>query len=100
MVPPVVIVIRAILSGFPGPPMQSASHSSAETLQGLSTLLSLDGYLELVDWSARILREERRGAIDEKLRPILDRLQIDPRHWLYFNKTSKAASSPWWARHT
>ncbi|MBB3060488.1 hypothetical protein [Microbulbifer rhizosphaerae] len=48
--------------------------------------LSLDGYLELVDWSGRILREGKRGAIDEKLPPILDRLQIDPQHWLYLNR--------------
>lgn len=46
----------------------------------------LQDYLELVDWSGRILREEKRGAIDGNLPPILDRLQIDPRHWLYLNK--------------
>ncbi|MCX2781363.1 hypothetical protein OQJ63_16840, partial [Microbulbifer thermotolerans] len=39
-------------------------------------------YLELVDWSGRCLREDKRGAIDEQLPPILERLQIDPRHWL------------------
>ncbi|WP_308365249.1 MULTISPECIES: transposase [unclassified Microbulbifer] len=48
--------------------------------------LPLDGYLELVDWSGRILREGKRGAIDERLPPILDRLQIDPQHWLYLNR--------------
>ncbi len=48
--------------------------------------LPLDGYLELVDWSGRILREGKRGAIDEKLPPIFDRLQIDPKHWLYLNR--------------
>jgi len=48
--------------------------------------LSLDSYLELVEWSGRILREGKRGAIDEKLPPILDRLQIDPHHWLYLSK--------------
>ncbi|WP_323055069.1 transposase [Microbulbifer thermotolerans] len=46
----------------------------------------LQDYLELVDWSGRCLREDKRGAIDEQLPPILDRLQIDPRHWLYLNR--------------
>jgi REP element-mobilizing transposase RayT len=46
----------------------------------------LSDYLELVDWSGRCLREDKRGAIDGKLPPILERLQIDPRHWLYLNR--------------
>ncbi|WKT61907.1 hypothetical protein Q2E61_06840 [Microbulbifer thermotolerans] len=45
----------------------------------------LRDYLELVDWSGRCLREDKRGAIDNQLPPILERLQIDPRHWLYLN---------------
>ncbi|MFV8781677.1 hypothetical protein ACNKU7_04565 [Microbulbifer sp. SA54] len=46
----------------------------------------LQDYLELVDWSGRCLREGKRGAIDGQLPPILERLQIDPRHWLYLNR--------------
>ncbi|WP_237057155.1 transposase [Microbulbifer sediminum] len=46
----------------------------------------LSDYLELVDWSGRSLREDKRGAVDGKLPPILERLQIDPRHWLYLNR--------------
>ncbi|MCX2796485.1 transposase [Microbulbifer thermotolerans] len=46
----------------------------------------LQDYLELVDWSGRCLREDKRGAIDEQLPPILERLQIDPRYWLYLNR--------------
>lgn len=46
----------------------------------------LQGYLELVDWSGRILRSDKRGAIPGQLPPILERLQIDPRHWLYLSK--------------
>ncbi|MCW8128529.1 hypothetical protein [Microbulbifer halophilus] len=46
----------------------------------------LQDYLDLVDWSGRCLHEGKRGAIDKKLPPILERLQIDPRHWLYLNK--------------
>lgn len=40
-------------------------------------------YLELVDWTGRALREDKRGAIGHDLPPVLERLQIDPRYWLY-----------------
>ena len=43
-------------------------------------------YLELVDRTGRIIREDKRGAIDSHLPPILDRLNIDPKHWLYLTK--------------
>ncbi|MBN8432169.1 hypothetical protein JF535_15055 [Microbulbifer salipaludis] len=43
-------------------------------------------YIELVDWSGRCLRDDKRGAIKKQLPPILERLQIAPRHWAYMNK--------------
>ena len=43
----------------------------------------LTDYLELVDWSGRILREDKRGAIPEHLPPILQRLNMDATQWLY-----------------
>ena len=46
----------------------------------------LTDYLELVDWTGRILREDKRGAIHHALPPILERLQIDPKHWMYLSK--------------
>ena len=46
----------------------------------------LADYLELVDWTGRIIREDKRGAIAEGLPPILERLQIDPRYWLYMTQ--------------
>ena len=46
----------------------------------------LTDYLELVDWTGRILREDKRGAIDETLPPILERLNIEPKHWVYLTK--------------
>ena len=42
----------------------------------------LTDYLELLDWTGRILVEGKRGAISRALPPILERLQIDPRNWL------------------
>ena len=44
--------------------------------------LKLDEYLELVEWSGRMLREDKRGKIPQHLAPILQRLQIDRENWL------------------
>ncbi len=41
----------------------------------------LSDYLELVDWSARIIREDKRGYMDNTLPPILNRLNIEPETW-------------------
>ena len=39
-------------------------------------------YLELVDWSGRAIREDKRGSIPESTPPILQRLDISPKHWV------------------
>jgi REP element-mobilizing transposase RayT len=46
----------------------------------------LNDYLELVDWTGRQLRDGKRGAIPQTLPPILERLAIEPRHWLYMSR--------------
>jgi len=46
----------------------------------------LTDYLALVDWTGRIIRENKRGAINQSLPSILERLNIDPGHWLYLSK--------------
>ena len=43
---------------------------------------SLSSYLELVDWSGRIVRRNKRGYISADIPPILERLHIDPDEWL------------------
>ncbi len=43
---------------------------------------SLHDYLRLVDWTGRIIREDKRGAIDHHTLPILERLAVDPQQWL------------------
>ncbi len=45
-------------------------------------LFSLDDYLELVDTTGRIIREDKRGAIPLHLPLILDRLDIDRKTWI------------------
>ncbi|WHI47294.1 hypothetical protein [Microbulbifer sp. VAAF005] len=46
----------------------------------------LDHYLELVDWSGQHLDPRKRSAISENAPPILERLGIPPKHWLYLNR--------------
>jgi hypothetical protein len=45
----------------------------------------LTDYLELVDWTGRQIREDKRGAIPDNIPPLLQRLQIDPHHWQYLS---------------
>lgn len=40
-----------------------------------------EDYLALVDWSGRVIRDDKRGAIDARLPPIVQRLGIDPGAW-------------------
>ena len=43
----------------------------------------LADYIELVDLTGRSIQANKRGAIDNDLEPILNRLNINPEHWLY-----------------
>jgi hypothetical protein len=40
-----------------------------------------DDYLQLVDWTGRSVRPDKRGSIDERLPPIAQRLNIDADAW-------------------
>ena len=44
-------------------------------------LFDFQEYLHLVDWTGRIIRNDKRGHIDRSLPPILARLQITPEQW-------------------
>ncbi len=39
-------------------------------------------YLQLVDWTGRMIKKGKRGAIHQDLPPILQRLNITPEQWL------------------
>ena len=43
---------------------------------------ALTAYIELVDWTGRIIRGDKRGRIDQSLPEILDRLKIGSKRWL------------------
>ena len=42
----------------------------------------LADYLALVDWTGRVLRDDKRGVIPDNLPPILERLRIEPEAWM------------------
>ncbi len=44
--------------------------------------MKLTDYIDLVDWTGRQIRDDKRGYIDQNLPPALLRLGIDPQHWL------------------
>jgi REP element-mobilizing transposase RayT len=46
----------------------------------------LKDYLALVDWTGRVIRGDKRGAIAETAPPILERLNIDPKQWCYLTQ--------------
>ena len=46
----------------------------------------LTDYLDLVDWTGRQIREDKRGAIDDELPNILQRLEIEEDDWLYMTQ--------------
>ena len=43
---------------------------------------NLIDYLELVDWTGRIIREDKRGYIKKTTPPILERLAVGNKDWL------------------
>ena len=43
----------------------------------------LQDYLNLLDWTGRQIRSDKRGSIKQTLPPILERLNIDSEHWVY-----------------
>ena len=45
-------------------------------------IFNLVDYIELVDWTGRIIRDDKRGAIDTSTPPILQRLDISTDHWI------------------
>jgi REP element-mobilizing transposase RayT len=49
--------------------------------QGLPFKLS--DYLELLDWTGRIIRDDKRGAIQENAPDILTRLNIETKNWIH-----------------
>ncbi|MDN2662110.1 transposase [Psychromonas sp. 14N.309.X.WAT.B.A12] len=65
------------LFGFVG---DESQHNAENNIQGLP--FSLLDYIELVDWSGRIIREDKRGAISNQRPRLLSMLALDDETWL------------------
>lgn len=46
-------------------------------------VFNLVDYLQLVDWTGRQIRHDKSGAIPSNAVPVLERLSISPKHWVY-----------------
>ena len=45
-------------------------------------IFNLIDYIELIDWTGRVIRDDKRGAIPQSALPILQRLNIPEHHWI------------------
>jgi len=43
---------------------------------------NLIDYIELLDWTGRQIREDKRGSIDAAIPPALERINTSSKHWL------------------
>ena len=52
-----------------------------------------------MDWTGRVIREDKRGAIPQSALPILERLQLTEKEWLlhtqHFESRFKRAAGTW-----
>jgi len=48
-------------------------------------LFSTEDYIQLVDYTGRIIRPDKRGAIPSHFPPILERLNLDQKEWLEYS---------------
>ncbi len=44
--------------------------------------IDLERYLELLDWTGRQIRSDKRGSLSADLRPALERLELDVERWV------------------
>jgi len=57
-------------------------HLEQKQRTGIPLLFSAIDYLELVDYTGRIVKEGKRGAINQLTPPILKRLNLNTDEWL------------------
>ena len=65
-------------------PAQLMPFAYPDTIDQQTSLpFNLIDYLELVDWTGRIIREDKRGYIKQTTPTILERLAVDNKDWLF-----------------
>jgi REP element-mobilizing transposase RayT len=75
----------------PNHPKQQAQHLMPFAGNPCKTMprglpFKLTDYIELIDWTGRIIREDKRGYINNDIPPILHRLNMDVKHWQYMTR--------------
>lgn len=65
-------------------PKNLVSFAGCESLDNtpLGIAFSPLDYFEFVDWTGRVIREDKRGAIPEQIRPILQQLDVHEKNWV------------------
>ncbi len=61
-------------------PFIGNSSMANDSLQGIQ--FSLQDYLELTDWTGRVIREDKKGAIPDHIQPILQKLGVQQDNWV------------------
>jgi REP element-mobilizing transposase RayT len=72
--------IQAMQSKSTNGPRLRHFHEAGSKREGIP--FSFNDYLQLVDWTGRAIRRDKRGSIDTSLPPILQRLNIDHDAWV------------------
>jgi hypothetical protein len=67
-----------VRSTHPGPDPDTTGRRASR--KGFLSI-SLTEYLQLLDWTGRAIRADRRGSIPAHLAPILTRIGVDGEHW-------------------
>jgi hypothetical protein len=71
-------------SNAPSGLLPFAGYPRQDMPKGLPFRLKDD--LQLIDWTGRAILENKRGYIPDHKPPILERLQVDPKPWLYMTQ--------------
>ena len=73
--------IRAVRAPAQDVPVSLRALRTQASSEGDGISCELREYLELVDWTGRLIRAGKPGAVDGRLPPILERLKIDDVTW-------------------
>ncbi len=68
------------ISGVPAAPLMAFAGTALDTGSGLP--FHFADYLELVDWTGRAIRADKRGFIPADVPPILRRLGVETDRWI------------------
>ena len=62
---------------------ETVDNNSKEMLAEPATIpFAFDDYCELLDWTGRAIREDKRGYIPPHIQPLLQQLGLQPDHWI------------------